>query len=148
MSMLTISDVKEFQSDILEFGIQDFDEMFTKTEADILRRLHIDWWVVRSQKQPVVPVTSTNSDFDENKLDKTQFTRAAVFYCLGYYIYPMLSSFQPEGDKFQELMKYYREEFEREFELCLRRGVRYDDDGDSTYETSEKQPVHFGRLIR
>ena len=63
-------------------------------------------------------------------------------------MYPALTSFLPEGDKFQELMRYYREEADREFDLILRRGVLYDSDGDGTVTTSELTPVNFGRLVR
>ena len=45
-TMCTISDVQEYQSDILEYGIQDFDNYFTKATNDILRMLQIDWWMV------------------------------------------------------------------------------------------------------
>ena len=72
----------------------------------------------------------------------------AVFVTLGRYVYPALASFQPEGDKFAELMKHYNQEADREFEFILRRGVRYDFDGDSVYQTEEQRPVNFGKLIR
>ena len=49
-TMCTISDVQEYQSDILEYGIQDFDNYFTKATNDILRMLQIDWWMVERSK--------------------------------------------------------------------------------------------------
>lgn len=149
-NMCTISDVQEYQSDVLEYGIQNFDDYFTKATNDILRMLQIDWWMVKKSKTGATEVTNGTAyaDFDTNKLDYTQFTRMAVFVTLGRYVYPALSSFQPEGDKFIELMKHYNQEADREFEFILRRGVRYDDDGDSTFTTEEQRPVNFGRLIR
>ena len=45
-------------------------------------------------------------------------------------------------------MKHYNQEADREFDFILRRGVRYDGDGDGTVTTEELQPVNFGRLIR
>ena len=149
-TMCTISDVQEYQSDILEYGIQDFDNYFTKATNDILRMLQIDWWMVERSKGRGTDLTvgTAFADFDTTKLDYTQFTRMAVFVTLGRYVYPALASFQPEGDKFAELMKHYNQEADREFEFILRRGVRYDFDGDSVYQTEEQRPVNFGELIR
>jgi hypothetical protein len=45
-------------------------------------------------------------------------------------------------------MEYYRARFKEEIELVLRDGPEYDFDNDGTVEDSEKQPVHFGRLVR
>lgn len=147
--MCNISDVQEYQGDVLEYGIADFDEYFTKTTNDLLRRLQIEWWMIKvSQGSSNVTNGTAYADFDTSKLDYTQFTRAAVFSVLGDYVYPALTSFTPEGDKFQELMRYYRQEADREFELILRRGVRYDSDGDGTVTTQEMEPVNFGRLVR
>lgn len=147
--MCDIADVKEYQADVLEYGIQDFDEYFSKTTNDILRRLQIEWWMIKaSQGGSNVTDGSAYASFDTTKLDYAQFKRAAVFTCLGQYVYPALTSFLPEGDKFQELMRYYREEADREFDLILRRGVLYDSDGDGTVTTQELTPVNFGRLVR
>lgn len=148
-NMCDIDDVLEYQADALEFGIASFDDYFSKTTNDLLRRLQIEWWMVKSaQGSSSLTVGTAYADFDTTKLDYTQFTRAAVFACLGDYVYPALASFTPEGDKFQELMKYYRQEADKEFDLILRRGVRYDSDGDSTFTTQEMEPVNFGRLVR
>jgi hypothetical protein len=148
-NMCNISDVKEYQADVLEYGIQDFNEYFSKTTNDILRRLQIEWWMIKVNQGSSNIVDGTAfASFDLTKLDYTQFKRVAVFTCLGQYVYPALTSFLPEGDKFQELMRYYREEADREFDLILRRGVLYDSDGDGTVTTSELTPVNFGRLVR
>ena len=139
MAMLTESDVTEYQPDILDYGIQDFDESFTKTEADIHRLLRIKWWPVRS---------GSYYNMEISKLDETQFTRAAVFHCLAYYLTPKLTKFDPDSDKFNEMMAFYKERFNEEFDLVLEGGVYYDDDGDGTFEESEKVVTHTGRLIR
>ena len=139
MAMLTESDVTEYQPDILDYGIQDFDESFTKTEADIHRLLRIKWWPVRS---------GSYYNMEISKLDETQFTRAAVFHCLAYYLTPKLTKFDPDSDKFNEMMAFYKERFNEEFDLVLEGGVYYDTDGDGTFEESEKVVTHTGRLIR
>ena len=46
------------------------------------------------------------------------------------------------------MMKYYQGRFEHEMDLILREGVRYDIDGDSTWETTESEPTKSLRLVR
>jgi hypothetical protein len=67
---------------------------------------------------------------------------------MAYYIYPRLSTFDPQGDVFREKMAYYKEKFRDEFDLCLREGVKYDFDSSGTITDSEDDPVHFNRLVR
>lgn len=146
--MLTIEDVIEYYPDVTEYGIQEFETYFTKTQNDIYRLLEIRWWPVRSKSDYRVTDIRIYQEMNTAKLTDSQFTRAAVFHCLQYYILPMLTKFDPDGDRFQEQMRHYKERFEEEFDLVLRKGVEYDDDGDGIVETSEKQPVHQNRLIR
>lgn len=141
MAMLTIDNVKEYQPDIAEYGIQDFDDDFAKTEADIHRLLKIKWWPVRKGGY-------SYTDFDTNKLDETQLTRAAVFHCLAYYLTPKLTKFDPDSDKFNEMMSFYKERFAEEFDLVLQEGVKYDDNDDGTFAIEEQIVTHTGRLIR
>ena len=81
-------------------------------------------------------------------LTDSQLKRAAVYHVLGYYIYPRLSTFSPEGDVFREKMQYYREEFNTEITNVMEDGVEYDFDSSGTISTGEKQPTHFNRLVR
>lgn len=149
MAMLTLADVKEYVPDITEYGIQEFGDDFGRTEADIHRLLRIKWWTIRnSASTDITIIGGFNAEMDITKLDETQFTRAAVFHCLAYYLCPKLTKFDPESDRFQNQMEHFKKQFEEEFELILRDGVKYDTDGDGSYSEAEKEPVHFGRLIR
>lgn len=148
MAMLTLADVLEYQPDITEYGIQEFDDDFARTEADIYRLLRIKWWTVRNTSSTDITIRTSFAEMDTTRLDEAQFTRAAVFHVLAYYICPRLSKFDPDQDRFQNLMEHYTKRFEEEFELILRDGVKYDDDNDGQYSQAEKEPVHFGRLIR
>lgn len=146
--MLTIEDVLEYYPDAMEYGIQEFESYFTKTRDDIYRLLEIRWWPVRSKSDYRITDIRIYEEMNTAKLTDSQFTRAAVFHCLSYYILPMLTKFDPDGDRFNEQMTYYKSRFEEEFDLIIRKGVEYDDDNDGVIETSEKQPVHTGRLVR
>ena len=46
------------------------------------------------------------------------------------------------------MMLFYREEYNREFDLVLRDGVEYDQDSSGTVDDSEREPTHFLRLKR
>jgi hypothetical protein len=47
------------------------------------------------------------------------------------------------------MMEYYQGRFEHEMDLCIREGVRYDVDGDSTYEfKTEVQGRDLQRIKR
>jgi len=67
---------------------------------------------------------------------------------LGYFIYPRLSTFSPEGDVFREKMAYYRQEYKTEFDKILQAGVKYDYDSSGDISEAEKKPTHFNRLVR
>jgi hypothetical protein len=85
---------------------------------------------------------------DTTLLTESQFTRAAVFHVLAYYILPKLMKFDPEGDRFENMMKHYKSRFDEEFDLILRDGVEYDANDDGTVDNGEKSATHFMRIVR
>jgi hypothetical protein len=148
MTMSTDTDIQEYMPDLYEYGIQDFTSDHTKTREDILRRLRIEWWPKFQPWKFDARVINEYSEMDEDLLTESQFTRAAVFHCLAYYILPKLAKFDPEGDRFENMMKHYKSRFEEEFQLVLRDGVEYDRNQDNTVQDAEKTPINFGRLVR
>lgn len=146
--MSTDADVLEYEPSITQYGIQTFTDLHEKTRQDIYRLLRIDWWPRQRSILNKYSVTTTSQEMDTTKLNDAQFTRAAVFHVLAYYILPRLSKFTPESDIFNEKMTFYKSRFQEEFQLILKDGIEFDFDGDGTVEDSEKQPVHFGRLVR
>jgi len=143
----TDTDLQEYEPNILELGIPEFQDLHEKSYDDINRLLEIKWWPRASYRQYDI-TRGTYANINVTLLVDNQWKRAAVFHVLAHYIYPRLSTFSPEGDVYREKMEYYRAKFEEEFDLCLRQGVQYDYNADSTIEESEKQPVHFNRLVR
>lgn len=143
----TDTDLLEYEPGILTYGIQDFSDLHTKTTQDIQRHLRIHWWPRATFNRYDVSA-GTYSEMDHNLLTDSQLKRAAVYHVLGYYIYPRLSTFSPEGDVFREKMQYYREEFNTEITNVMEDGVEYDFDSSGTVSTGEKQPTHFNRLVR
>lgn len=146
--MLTIENIQEYMPDVLDYGIIDFEPYFAKSRADIVRLLNIKWWPIRSKQRYDITIRGYYSEFDDTLITDSQFTRAAVFHCLAYYVLPALSQFDPASDRFREMMAYYKERFEEEFDLVLQDGVEYDMDEDGEISDAEQVPTHRGRLIR
>ena len=145
----TDSDLLEYEPQIKQFGIQEYTSEHEKTYDDIIRLLNIKWWPTTEHgRYDITVFNSTATKLTVGKLDPAQFRRAAVYHVLAYYIYPKLSTFDPDGDVFREKMSYYKAKFEEEFDLILRVGISYDADSSGTYEDSEKQSFYSGRLIR
>ena len=142
------SDLLEYEPDIASFGIQQFTELHEKTYDDIIRLLRIEWWPRADYGRYDLSIVSGRPTMNEDLVLKSQFIRAACYHVMAYYIYPRLSTFDPQGDVFREKMAYYKEKFRDEFDLCLREGVKYDFDSSGTITDSEDDPVHFNRLVR
>jgi len=146
--MITISDVEEYLPDVLNYGILSFDDSFEKSRQDIFRKLRIEWWPRATYGNHDISVLGDEYEMDESRLTESQFTRACVFHCLAYYIMPQLTRHDPERDRFIEMADYYKSRFNEEFDAVLKDGVEYDDNNDGTIQDSEKQPHHYGRLVR
>jgi len=138
MALFTEADIVELVPDILEYGIQDFSDDIARTEADIYRLLRIQWWQ---------PVASPGTVMDNSKLDPAELKRSCVYHCLAYFIFPKLSKFEVDGDRFTSMMDYYKARFDEEFNLAIRE-LHYDWDGSGTHEAGEVVHNESRRLVR
>ena len=119
----TISDIQQYEPDVLNFGIQNFDDALTKAQADVERYLRINWWPTQQIGRFDITIVGTNVEMDADKLTASQMTRAAVYAALGYYIYPRLSKFEPTLDIFQMKMDYYKKMYNASLDCNLSRLV-------------------------
>jgi len=142
----TDANILEYEPQIKEYGILDFSDQHAKTTADIQRYLRIHWWPRVSRTQ--VRLFNQTVEMDTTKLTASQFTRAAVFHVLAYYILPKLTQHSAEPDRFRVMIDFYKSKWQEEIDFVLQDGVKYDFDNDGTVEASEEQPVHFNRLVR
>ena len=151
MAMSTDDNLIEYQADILEYGIDDFDSYHAKAREDILRRLRDEWWV-RSRNMTNFDISRSlpSLEMDADRLTESQFTRCAVYRVISEYALPQLTKWNASGDedKFQVMMMHYRKKYDEEFNSVLRDGVEYDFNNDDTVSQSEKQPFHTRRLVR
>lgn len=143
-----IDDIKEYEPDILNFGIPNFDDALTKAQADVERILRIRWWPTQQIGRYDITIIGTFTEMDANKLTASQMTRATVYCALGYYIYPRLSKFEPDLDVFSVKMDHYKKLYAEEIDLVIQDGVEYDIDSSGTITNVEKEPTYFLRLKR
>lgn len=148
MAFATITDIQEYEPDILNYGLPNFDDAIAKAEADVKRYLRVNWWPSQQIGRFDITIVGFNAEMDDTKLTDSQFTRAAVYCALGYYIYPRLSKFEPELDVFQMKLDYYKKMYAEEIDMVIRDGVEYDVDGDGNVTDAEKTTNYFLRLKR
>jgi hypothetical protein len=148
MTMSTDTDILEYMPDLLDYGIQDFSADHAKSRLDILRRQRIEWWPKLQPWKNDIRYVNSYAEMDEDLLTESQFTRSAVFHVLSYYILPKLAKFNPDGDRFENMMKHFHNRFEEEINLVMKDGVEYDLNNDNVVDTGEKLPRDFGRLVR
>lgn len=148
MAFATNSDIETYVPDIMEHGVVDWSTELSGAEEDIIRKIRVDWWnkemSITRFNRTVIP----GQIFDTTKLDDTQWTRACVYYALYAFIFPKLTTWKPESDSFREQIDFYRNRFNDEYNMVLAEGIRYDQDGDSTFEENEKwaiSPTHIYR---
>lgn len=137
MAFSTDSDLTAIMPDATQLGITSFTDEHPKAKADIERDLRIHWW----------SKTGRSGEMDATKLTESQWTLCAVYLVLWKYALPQLSTWT-EGDRFIDMISFYKGRYGEEFESVLRDGVEYDFDGDSTVQDDEKRTIHHNRLVR
>tara|TARA_R110000803_G_scaffold36946_4_gene79573 strand:+ start:1866 stop:2276 length:411 start_codon:yes stop_codon:yes gene_type:complete len=130
MAYSSDADLLELIPDILDLGIDSFFLEHPKAELDIQRELRIKWW----------PRKGISGEMDNAKLTATQFTTVSTYLVMWRYALPMLTNWV-DGDRFGNMIDFYRARYGEELEAILSDGVDYDADGDGTVANSEKQTV-------
>jgi hypothetical protein len=131
------TDLQEVVPDILDFGIPSFADQHSLAQADIERVLRSKWY----------PKLQLESEMNSTLLTDSQFTKAAAYLVLWKYALPKLTNWV-EGDRFQNMIEFYKSRYSEELESVLQDGVEYDKDQDSVISDEEKRPINHGRLYR
>jgi len=152
MAFAARTDLITYQPDIGDMGLStaQLDTYVTQAIADVQRDIRNKWWSVYHSNQSRNRSYAGGIEIDLTLLTDSQWTRATVYRCLGYYVCPSLTKFNATGDedRFQQMGSYYRTAYEDEFADILRDGVEYDADNNSTISDAEKVAVHSMRLVR
>jgi len=113
------------------------DEIMNDSYNDVLEMIQYDWWE-KSTKRKVDQL------FDQTKINpQSQLKKSIVYHCIVEYIIPLNSKNPGQGED-RENIKFYRESFEREYKLMLRRiSYDFDDSGeiDQLTEVERSQPL-------
>ena len=80
-------------------------------------------------------------------MTEAQWTRSAVYLVLWKYALPQLTNWV-DGDRFQNMIDFYKSRYGEELEAVFQDGVEYDADDDNVIDDSEKAAVNHGRLVR
>ena len=137
MAFSTDTDLTAIIPDILQLGISSFSGEHAKAEADIKREIRRRWW----------PRTGYSGEMDDTLLTDSQWTRANAYLVLWKYALPQLTNWV-DGDRYREMLNFYRDMYAQELEAVFGDGVEYDYNDDGTIESSEKDIVITGRLTR
>lgn len=130
MAYSSDADLLKLIPDILDLGIESFVLEHPKAQADIQRELRIKWW----------PRKNISGEMDTTKLTDSQFVTASAYLVLWRYALPQLTNWV-DGDRFGNMIDFYKARYGEELEAVLSDGVDYDEDGDGTVKYDEKQPV-------
>ena len=144
------SDLTFYQPDILTFGISAFTNYHALAREDIERDLRIRWFPVYSKETYRDIAILNTTEMDGTLLTDSQFKRLSVFRVIGFYACPQLTKFNSNDnlDRFQVMMKHYKQMYADELETILRDGVEYDTDDNNAIADVEKAPLHRLQLIR
>ena len=144
------SDLTFYQPDILTFGISAFTNYHALAREDIERDLRIRWFPVYSKETYRDIAILNTTEMDGTLLTDAQFKRLSAYRVIGFYACPQFTKFNSNDnlDRFQVMMKHYKQMYADEFESILRDGVEYDADDSNTIADAEKAPYHRLKLIR
>lgn len=124
------TDLLDYQPDILSLGIDIFVNEHEKAKDDIIRELRAKWWNKRN----------TGDEFDPDLLNGSQFKVASVYLVLWKYALPQLTNWV-DGDRFLEMIKFYKSRYGEEMADIIASGVEYDKDRNGTVEKDEIVPA-------
>lgn len=137
MAFSTDANLEQIIPDILDLGIHTFATEHAKAEDDITREIRRRWW----------PRTGFKGEMNAALLTDTQWTRCNAYLVLWKYALPQLTNWV-NGDRFREMIPFYRDLYNQELESVLSDGVEYDYNEDGVIQDSEKDLTFTGRLVR
>ncbi len=137
MAFSTDTDLQTIVPDIFDLGIETFIDEHAKAEADIKREIRKTWW----------PRTGKQGEMDDTLLTDSQWTRASAYLVLWKYALPQLTNWV-DGDRFREMITFYRDLYSQELAAVFADGVEYDFDEDGSIADDEQDIYIDLRLTR
>ena len=88
MAFATTADLVEYVPDIVENGIENFDDQLTKAQTDIEKMIKVRWFDQEYASNTIYRLHRVGAEWDATKLDETQWTKCCVYRALANYIFP------------------------------------------------------------
>ena len=130
MAYSSDADLVKLIPDILSLGITSFTDEHATAEEDIQRELRIKWW----------PRKNISGEMDNSKLTGSQFKTTSAYLVMSRYALPQLTNWV-DGDRFGNMIDFYKARYSEEFDAVLADGVEYDEDGDGAVKEDERLPL-------
>lgn len=139
------ADMAEIRPNILNYGQATWEDQRAEADLQINRIVTIRWYRAAA-KAHYIDTFLVGNEFDQTKVDATQLKRAAVFKSLEL-AYQYLMKDAPEPDGFERNAEYFATQFQKEMDLVIAAGLKYDWDDDGSTDDEVSQPV-TRRLMR
>lgn len=148
MPYCTEDDLERVRPNIMQLGVDGWDDQLAEADEVIDRVLDARWYRTAAREYGLDP---RETPFDKTKLlsATTQLTRLATYKTLELaYIYLQKDKGGPEGDPFERQAGNFRKLYTTELSEVLAAGLDYDWDASGDLAYTEKQTTVVRRLAR
>lgn len=122
MPYCTNADLVSVRPNILSYGVADWSSKITEAEEYINKILIVRWYRPAARTLGLDPYVT---EFDQTRVTTTELKKAAVYKTLEL-AYMHLMKEGPEEDGFERNMNAFAKEFQKELDLALSVGLKYD----------------------
>lgn len=144
MTYCTDADLVKYRPNILQLGVESWEEQREEAYKVINRVLETRWF---RKVAPEMGFDILLTSFDPDLVKENNLTRLEIFKTLEL-IYMYLKKDSPEADGFERNEKAFRERYNEELEMVLSIGVEYDWDASGTVEQDERYIYQPRRLVQ
>jgi len=137
----TDADMVEVRPNILDFGVEDWENVREEAFSYINTMLIIRWY---RSAATIQGIDYTVTEFDPDLLDEDQIKKTAVYKSLEL-AYMSLMKEGAEADGFERFSVYFGKEFIKAFDLLMGIGLKYDWDGDD--DTTDEIYINAPRRL-
>jgi len=144
MAYTTDADLMAIRPQILQLGVESWDQYHTDAATTVDEVLEVRWYRGEADQRGF---NYTTTPFDGDLLDTTQIKKLVAYKVLEL-CYEYLMKEMSEADGFERFMKLYNKRYENELQRLLALGLHYDWDEDDTVDQDEKFAQQYRRLAR
>lgn len=129
----TDADLVKYRPNIMQLGVNDWNEQHTEAYALINRIVEVRWYRKVAEE---MGYDWRDTQFDPDLVEDGQLTRLECFKVLEL-AYEFLQKETPEPDGFARLASRFRKRYIEELDMVLSGGITYDWNDDDAIDTME-----------